>query len=341
MKLIRCVVLLFAVAFLFPGLALAIDYGVPDTVRIATVDWEINSEADSISPPIAIYGFSDYHTSWPVPDYANDSVLNATSLAFWVRVDTDSWDTDRWGLETESISYSGYTYDRSWSSVDSFISVDEFVFDPAITTGIPGDITSIDDGGARYNGFQIGQVVIYPPSACLPDSVPTKMGDIYLKMSFPRDSIMPDAFDIIIDSAFMPPAGSFKFTEKWMASGFAPKFVQGVVHVTSQNPLDADGSEPRGQVPTSYELSQNYPNPFNPATTIKFSLETRGLVDLSVYNILGRKVKTLVSTEMDAGPHDVLWDGTDNSGDMAASGIYFYKLEAGDFVKTKKMLMLK
>ena len=339
MKLIRSVVLLSVAAFLFPGLALAIDYGVPDTVRIDTVDWPIMSEADSISPPIGIYAFSDYYTSWPDPDYDQDSIVTATSLGFWIKVDADGWDTDRWGLETDDIDYASYTYERSWCSVDSFITVKEFVFE-AITAPIPGPVVTLT-GPASYNGFSIGQVVVYPPGPALPDSVQTKLGDLYLRMSFPRDSIMPDAFDIIIDSAFLPPAGVFKFTEKFMASGFAPEFVQGVVHVTSQNPLDADGSEPRGQVPTSYELSQNYPNPFNPSTTIKFSLETRGFVELSVYNILGRKVKTLVSTEMDAGPHDVLWDGTDNSGDMASSGIYFYKLEAGDFVKTKKMLMLK
>ncbi|MCK4656198.1 MAG: hypothetical protein KAT85_04180, partial [candidate division Zixibacteria bacterium] len=112
MKLIRCVVLLSVAAFLFPGLALAIDYGVPDTLRIDTIDWAINSEADSISPPIGIYGFSDYHTSWPTPAWSTDSVLIGVSTSFWVRVDTDGWDTDRWGLTSEPVTYLGDTYER-------------------------------------------------------------------------------------------------------------------------------------------------------------------------------------------------------------------------------------
>ena len=97
----------------------------------------------------------------------------------------------------------------------------------------------------------------------------------------------------------------------------------------------------KGFVPTSYALNQNYPNPFNPSTEIAFALPQSGHVTLTVYNILGQAVKTLADEEMSAGPHQVTWDGSANGGSVAASGIYFYRLQANDFVATKKMTLLK
>jgi len=91
-----------------------------------------------------------------------------------------------------------------------------------------------------------------------------------------------------------------------------------------------------GQVPDEYGLSQNYPNPFNPTSEIKFSLPEAIFVRLEVYNIMGQLVTTLVDRQMEAGAHSVTWDGRE-----AASGIYLYRLRAGDFTETKKMVLLK
>jgi hypothetical protein len=90
------------------------------------------------------------------------------------------------------------------------------------------------------------------------------------------------------------------------------------------------------EIPTTFSLSQNYPNPFNPSTTIKFSIPNTRLVSLSVYNILGEQVKTLINQEMPPGNHSVQFIAN-----HLASGIYFYKLQAGAFVETKKMILLK
>jgi FlgD Ig-like domain len=93
---------------------------------------------------------------------------------------------------------------------------------------------------------------------------------------------------------------------------------------------------------TSYQLS-NYPNPFNPTTTITFSLNTEIAenTELVIYNLKGQKVKQLVSDQLVAGQHSVVWNGLDDSGKSVSSGVYFYKLKSGDFEKTKKMLLLK
>jgi hypothetical protein len=104
--------------------------------------------------------------------------------------------------------------------------------------------------------------------------------------------------------------------------------------------VDAASSNPT-QVPTSYALNQNYPNPFNPSTEISFALKADGNVRLSVFNVLGQQVRTLVDEYMVAGPHSITWDGRSDNGSPAASGIYFYRIQANDFVDTRKMTLLK
>ncbi|HUV29634.1 MAG TPA: T9SS type A sorting domain-containing protein [Acidobacteriota bacterium] len=94
-------------------------------------------------------------------------------------------------------------------------------------------------------------------------------------------------------------------------------------------------------LPYRFELSQNYPNPFNPATTIEYSLRKRGHVTIDVFNVLGQKVRTLVNREEPAGSYTITWNGTDTNGKSVATGLYFYRFQAGDHVETKKMLLLK
>jgi len=93
---------------------------------------------------------------------------------------------------------------------------------------------------------------------------------------------------------------------------------------------------PPSQTPSNSVLQQNYPNPFNPTTVITYHLATNSLVDLVVYDILGRKVETLLRERQNAGDHSVIF----NAGGLS-SGAYFYKLTAGDFVDTKKLIVIK
>ena len=88
--------------------------------------------------------------------------------------------------------------------------------------------------------------------------------------------------------------------------------------------------------PDEYALHQNYPNPFNPATEISFHLPVAGQVILEVYNINGQKVTTLLNGKLESGFHSVAFDGS-----TVASGIYFYRLTSGEYIETKKMLLLK
>ena len=88
-------------------------------------------------------------------------------------------------------------------------------------------------------------------------------------------------------------------------------------------------------------MAQNYPNPFNPTTQIQFAIPEAGNVTLKIYNNLGQLVKTLVDENMSAGYHFVTWDATENSGNILSSGVYFYRIIAGNFVQVKKMILMK
>lgn len=89
-------------------------------------------------------------------------------------------------------------------------------------------------------------------------------------------------------------------------------------------------------IPTKYAIDQNYPNPFNPRTTIRYQLPSASQVELTVFNLLGQKVTTLVSEKQKAGNYKVQWNAS-----SFPSGVYFYRIQAGDFVQTKRMLLIK
>jgi hypothetical protein len=95
------------------------------------------------------------------------------------------------------------------------------------------------------------------------------------------------------------------------------------------------------QSATEYRLHDNYPNPFNPLTKIAFELKQPADVTLSVYDLQGRLVSTLVSQKYSAGTHTIEWNGTDYFGNKVASGIYLYQLSSDNFQMTKKMVLLK
>jgi hypothetical protein len=94
-------------------------------------------------------------------------------------------------------------------------------------------------------------------------------------------------------------------------------------------------------IPTEFELSQNYPNPFNPITKIEFYIPKACHVKLEIFDVLGRKVKTLFKGRLGAGVRSMLWDGKDEQEKEVTSGIYFYRMQAGDFAQSKKMVILK
>jgi len=94
-------------------------------------------------------------------------------------------------------------------------------------------------------------------------------------------------------------------------------------------------------IPLSYELHQNYPNPFNSQTTISYSLKTRGMTSIVIYNLLGQRVRALVNEVQDRGRYSIRWDGSDETGQRVPSGLYLCRLRSGDFSASKKIILLK
>lgn len=94
-------------------------------------------------------------------------------------------------------------------------------------------------------------------------------------------------------------------------------------------------------IPEVFTLKQNFPNPFNPTTQISFGMPRTSNVRLEIYNILGQKVRTLVSSDLNAGFHVYEWDARNDAGQRMAAGVYIYQLNTGGFVQQKKMLLLK
>ena len=102
-------------------------------------------------------------------------------------------------------------------------------------------------------------------------------------------------------------------------------------------------SEPYSEisVPTEFGLSQNYPNPFNPSTKINYQLPMSSRVTVTIYDVLGREIRTLVAGVRPAGTHRVLWDGRDAGGQQVESGVYFVRMRAGKITKTRRVILLR
>lgn len=142
-------------------------------------------------------------------------------------------------------------------------------------------------------------------------------------VGWPQQNKMGDYFDMVSDASGARLAWAGTFNGE-----------QDVYYGRISLPVQI--AEQELELPRHFSLSQNYPNPFNPSTTIEFSLPHSGFVTLNVFNILGEKVATLAAEKLNAGAYTVRWDATG-----LPSGVYFYRLQAGEFVQTKKLILLR
>ena len=94
-------------------------------------------------------------------------------------------------------------------------------------------------------------------------------------------------------------------------------------------------------LPTEFAINQNYPNPFNPSTQIQYALPEETKVVISIYDLMGRKVRTLVNDVQSAGYRNVMWNATNDMGRLVSAGVYIYSIQAGDFIQNRKMVLMK
>ena len=106
-------------------------------------------------------------------------------------------------------------------------------------------------------------------------------------------------------------------------------------------PTAAEENPFESAIPQTFRLHQNYPNPFNPTTTITYDVAEHAFVRLELFNVLGQKCRTLISAEKPAGTYTIPWDARTDEGQSVSSGFYIYRLQAGDFIQVRQMLLLK
>jgi len=146
------------------------------------------------------------------------------------------------------------------------------------------------------------------------------------------------------DQVLENPGGQFP-TTVWPRGYDLPIMLWTESNLFTEDPPDL--TQPTGvmagddMVPYKFNLSQNYPNPFNPETSVQYELAKASMVYIKVYNTMGQEIKTIVQEMQNPGRHTVVWDGTNNWGAKASSGIYLLQMKAGDFTKVRKMTMLK
>jgi hypothetical protein len=163
---------------------------------------------------------------------------------------------------------------------------------------------------------------------------PTNPPNIFTRISGTLPITIQAGDSCEVDFRFVPPSVGNFLTVMGIQNNATPPMVLVPIYGTGTEPAFVYGDQ--RPLPTYYSLGQNQPNPFNPSTTINFTLPQAGKVELAVYNVLGAKILTLVNGDLNAGYHLVKFDAT-----KLCSGIYFYRLTAGNFTDMKKMVLMK
>ena len=270
---------------------------------------------------------------YPITEWAYDTDVHLT-VESWVYTEAD--------LDASSITFSA---NRNLVRIDSLVWSDTML---ALKNGLK----MFSNINVRNDTTIQAKVYTYATAGFIVDFINNEGGLVIpagseaiqfarLYLTLKADSLLNyanDSADFYMDSIFIPPATDFIFTVHSDGSSIVPYFTTDTLTLIKTTGV----SEIHPNViPKTFELSQNYPNPFNPTTKIEFAIPSKSHVNLVIYNALGQKVKDLVNEELDAGWKAVTWDGTDNTGNEVASGIYLYRIEAENYAQSKKMILMK
>jgi len=188
---------------------------------------------------------------------------------------------------------------------------------------------------AQQNQYQAFATVSLDESRLAPSTESRKMGSLYFHLNDwqPGDSIYFDTTSLIGLRLEFVTTESRRYGPGWPG--------RTSIELKECNPTVVEQPSADQSLPADYFLAQNYPNPFNPSTMIDYKLPTAANVELVVFNELGQRVATLVRGLTPPGQHQAFWNGCNGRGEPAASGVYLYRLTAGDFTQSRKMLLLK
>ncbi len=193
----------------------------------------------------------------------------------------------------------------------------EFEFDPTLLSFEQIEWSDMITHFMMEESTQDGRIRI-AGAGSTPDGQVGEFGSVSFIVA---SGINVDSFDVSVNH--------YRINESEVAESITATFTRSVLGIDNV------------AIPGSFTLHQNYPNPFNPVTAIRYDLPNQSFVTISVYDILGRKVKTLVNGIESAGYKSVVWDGTDARGNLVSAGIYVYAIQTDAFHQTNKMILLK
>jgi hypothetical protein len=171
-------------------------------------------------------------------------------------------------------------------------------------------------------------------------------GDVILDWDAPDTGIVLTSYHIYRDDMIIATTEEENYTDDTGVMGevytyYVTALYEGGYESGASNEVVVEVTSADDLIPAVTRLDNNYPNPFNPETTIRFSLHENNKVEIVIYNIKGEKVRELLSSELPASYHTVVWDGRNDRGRMVASGVYLYQMSTSDFSQIKKMLLMK
>ncbi|MDD4309825.1 MAG: FlgD immunoglobulin-like domain containing protein, partial [Candidatus Cloacimonetes bacterium] len=293
--------------------------------------------------------------------------MNGT-IKFWRKVSSESnYDFLKFYIDgTEMGSWSGTV---AWSEVSYPVTAGARTFkwtyskDGSDTSGSDcawlDDITFPASGQSNYPMLYTGteQILlanVQPNSTVSADFAIRNLGSAAMQgmVSIPAGfSLSMNGTALPMDYTYQIPASSTQIFSLSYTAGATVNSFTAQLLITSNDPNNASleipvvvqsGSSTEDPVtPVITALERNFPNPFNPETTIRYSVKESGMVKLSIYNLKGQLIRSLVNETKTSGNHRVIWNGVDDRGQSVASGIYFYRMDATNFSSTQKMMLMK
>ncbi|MCL4279534.1 MAG: T9SS type A sorting domain-containing protein, partial [Ignavibacteriaceae bacterium] len=200
--------------------------------------------------------------------------------------------------------------------------------------GVPGDIMAGPYRVADNSTVTVGAVIKNVPGVDPPE---VSQGDFWVLINWLATT--PGAPGIGADTD--PPIDNrsmyYLTSSGWVTIAGVDIMVTAYV---SDQPVGVENNNDKN-IPLTFDLKQNYPNPFNPSTVIAYQIPQSEFVTLEIYNSIGEKVRTLVNGNQETGFYQVQWDGKNNSGNQLSSGVYLYRLSAGNYTNVMKMVLLR
>ena len=242
--------------------------------------------------------------------------------------------TTAYGLTKHTLPSDQYVTRIEFWTNDVTTDVDVWLYDDFNGSTVSNLLASKTDTSFTEAGYH---------SIALPSPPQVSSGeDVYAVVKFTNSSygypvVSDDTSPVAASTSYLSSSGT---SGSWIDLGGGYGSEIGI-RIRTNPTLSLGIDDTQSPVPEDFELGYNYPNPFNPATTISYFLEEKAVVEITVFNVLGQKARTLVSTEQSVGEHSVVWDGRTDADIEAGTGIYFYRIQVGDQSQVKKMLLLR